>query len=91
MKVRVEFFNTLREKVNGLKYVEMEDVYTLRDVLKKLDEMFPNLKGEIWDGKDVNDDYLIMINGRNIEFLGGIEAKLSDGDEISMFPPAAGG
>ena len=91
MKVKVEFFNTLREKVNGLKYVEMEDVYTLRDVLKKLDEMFPNLKGEIWDGKDVNDDYLIMINGRNIEFLGGIEAKLSDGDEISMFPPAAGG
>jgi len=91
MKVKVEFFNTLREKVNGLKYVEMEDVYTLRDVLKKLDEMFPNLKGEIWDGKDVNDDYLIMINGRNIEFLGGVEAKLSDGDEISMFPPAAGG
>ena len=91
MKVKVEFFNTLREKVNGLKYVEIEDVYTLRDVLKKLDEMFPNLKGEIWDGEKVNEDYLIMVDGRNIVFLGGLDAKLNDGDEVSMFPPAAGG
>jgi len=87
----VEFFNTLREKVNGLKYVEMENVNTLRDVLTKLDEMFPNLKEEIWDGENLNEEYLIMINGRNIAFLGGVDAKLSDGDEVSMFPPAAGG
>jgi len=91
MKVKVEFFNMLRDKVGGLKYIEMEDVETLRDVLKRLDEMFPQIVGEIWDGKHVRDDYIVMINGRNMLFLGKEDTKLRDGDEISIFPPAAGG
>ena len=91
MKVKVEFFNMLRDKLGGLKYVEMENVNTLRDVLKRLDEMFPHIRGEIWDGKKVRDDYIVMINGRNMLFVGKEDAPLKDGDEISIFPPAAGG
>ncbi len=91
MKVKVEFFNMLRDKVGGLKFIEMEDVTTLRDVLHRLDEMFPDVRGEIWDGEHVRDDYIIMINGRNMLFLGKEDTVLKDGDEISIFPPAAGG
>jgi len=69
----------------------MEDVTTLRDVLHRLDEMFPDVRGEIWDGEHVRDDYIIMINGRNMLFLGKEDTVLKDGDEISIFPPAAGG
>lgn len=91
MKVKVEFFNMLRDKVGGLKFIEMEDVSTLRDVLHRLDEMFPDVRGEIWDGEHVRDDYIIMINGRNMLFLGKEDTVLKDGDEVSIFPPAAGG
>jgi len=33
----------------------------------------------------------ILLNGQNIEFLGGINAKLSDGDRVSIMPLIAGG
>lgn len=92
MAVKVEFFNTLRAALGGVKAVEVEGVQTLRDVMQKLEEMFPGkILGEVWDGEKLNEDYLIMINGRNVVFMGGIDAPVKDGDEISLFPPAAGG
>lgn len=33
----------------------------------------------------------IMLNGQNIEFLGGVKARLSDGDRVAIIPPVAGG
>lgn len=34
---------------------------------------------------------LILINGRNIKFLDGLETKLKDDDTIVLSPPMAGG
>lgn len=33
----------------------------------------------------------ILLNGRNIEFLGGLNAKLSEGDRVAIMPLVAGG
>jgi molybdopterin synthase sulfur carrier subunit len=33
----------------------------------------------------------LMVNGRSIEFLNGMETVLQDGDEFSMLPIVAGG
>ncbi|MFW9830605.1 MAG: ubiquitin-like small modifier protein 1 [Candidatus Thorarchaeota archaeon] len=33
----------------------------------------------------------ILINGRGLHVLQGLETLLSDGDEIAIFPPVAGG
>jgi molybdopterin synthase sulfur carrier subunit len=33
----------------------------------------------------------LMVNGRSIEFLNGMETVLQDGDEFSMLPLVAGG
>jgi len=32
-------------------------------------------------------DWNIRLNGRNVEYVGGLAAALNDGDEISIFPP----
>jgi molybdopterin converting factor small subunit len=32
-------------------------------------------------------DWNIRLNGRNVEYVGGLAAPLSDGDELSIFPP----
>ena len=36
-------------------------------------------------------DVSILLNGQYLEFLGGENAKLSDGDRIAIIPPIAGG
>jgi molybdopterin synthase sulfur carrier subunit len=33
----------------------------------------------------------VMVNGRDIGFIGGMETVLQEGDEIVIFPPVAGG
>lgn len=35
--------------------------------------------------------YKVLLNGRDIEFLEGLDTKVRDGDVIDVFPPAAGG
>lgn len=34
---------------------------------------------------------VMLINGRNIAKLNGLETVLKDGDQLTLFPPAAGG
>ena len=36
-------------------------------------------------------DYIYMLNGRSVEFLGKEDALLKDGDTLSLFPPIGGG
>ena len=33
----------------------------------------------------------VLLNGENVKFLGGPQAKLRDGDTLSLLPPVAGG
>jgi molybdopterin converting factor small subunit len=34
---------------------------------------------------------IILLNGRNIEFLNGLDTPLSDGDILAVFPTSGGG
>lgn len=34
---------------------------------------------------------IVLVNGKNIGYLKGERTKLRDGDEVSLFPPVAGG
>ncbi|MDH5201545.1 MAG: MoaD/ThiS family protein [Candidatus Bathyarchaeota archaeon] len=36
-------------------------------------------------------DLAILVNGRNIELLGGVETPLRDGDEVVILVPTSGG
>ena len=42
---------------------------------------------------DENDQllYKVLINGRDMALLGGLEAPLKDGDEVMVFLPGSGG
>ena len=93
MGIRVKFFAALWE-ITGEKEVELDGTnMTVREVLQKLIERYgETFKKEIMDNDDkVKDHYVILVNGRNIVFLDGINTKVKYGDLISVFPPVGGG
>lgn len=80
----VKLFATLIE-FTGKRKLEISGPKTVAELLEELDRMFPGFKRELEQG------YIILVNGKNIEHLRGFETPLSDGDTVSIFPPAGGG
>lgn len=88
MKIKVKVFFTLREKLGWKeKIIEMPSGSTIKDLI----EVFPRINNEIERYRSIGHSMIIMVNGRHIEFLNGYDTVLQDGDEVSFFPPAAGG
>lgn len=91
MNVQLRLFATFREAV-GARSVDREfpDGTTVGDVLHMLDEEYSAF--EVFDDEGDLREYLsILVNGRDITHLDGIDTPLEDGDKLSLFPPVAGG
>ena len=81
---RVKFFATLRE-ITG-KREENVRGSTVGEVMEFLYEKY----GERFR-KELEKKSMILVNGRNIEHLKGLETEVSEEDTVSVFPPAGGG
>jgi molybdopterin synthase sulfur carrier subunit len=69
--------------VSGSTYIE---------ALRSLVAQYPVLRGIILTGElKLKRDYIYLLNGRSVEFLGKEEAPLQDGDFLALFPPVGGG
>ncbi len=83
--VRVKLFATLRD-ITGKREIEIHGVSTVAELLERLYALYgDDFRREI-EGKN-----MILVNGRNILDGDGYETKLSDGDEVAIFPPVGGG
>ncbi|MCS7097879.1 MAG: MoaD family protein [Candidatus Methanomethyliaceae archaeon] len=91
MKVKIELFATLREMV-GNSLLEIENVENVREAVEALIEMFgARIKEILMEGDEKKESVKILVNGKDIRDLAGLETKLRNGDCISIFPPVAGG
>uniref|UniRef100_A0A7C4Y0R8 MoaD/ThiS family protein n=1 Tax=Caldisericum exile TaxID=693075 RepID=A0A7C4Y0R8_9BACT len=89
-KVKIKMYATIREKFKEGEVAVVAD--TVIEAIRKLVEMHPELKEEVLDENfNLKNDYIYLLNGRNIEFLKKGETPIEDGDKISIFPPVAGG
>ena len=89
-KIKVKLYATLRDKVGkDIVYINASNV---REAITEILKLFPSLKGEIVDenGK-LKDDYIYLVNGRNIVFLQNEDTPLKNGDKLTIFPPVGGG
>ncbi len=83
--IRVRYFATLRD-ITGKREEFFEDVPTIRMLLTLLYKKY----GDAFR-REIESRNMILVNGKNILDMNGYETEISDGDEISIFPPVGGG
>jgi MoaD family protein len=91
MSVEVRVPTILRSYTGGLKVVTGSGD-TIADLLTDLDGQFPGLRARLVteDGalhKFVN----VYVNDEDVRFLGALDAKINDGDTVTVLPAVAGG
>ncbi len=95
MKVQVKFLASLYDITKVLKTeLNIPDNATIKDLIQVIDTSVspPNFSKVILDDNGrLKDQYVILVNGRSIDFLNGLSTKLSNGDEVVFLPPAGGG
>ena len=65
---------------------------TVGNVLDNLVERHPALGQKLWDADGRLTGYVtILLNGRSVAYLDGLESPVSDADTLALFPPVGGG
>ena len=85
----VKFFAYLREYTN-CKIVDFPYQEDVRKLTQALSETYGS-RLRTPDGTDLGEEIIILVNGRHVENLGGIDTKLLPTDTVSIFPVVAGG
>jgi MoaD family protein len=97
LNVSVRFFGSLRallgKKVECVKFEDREKA-TVEKALKRLSEIHgKDFVEYVFDGRtgEIQSYLLLLVNGRSITVLRGLETRLIDGDVLAILPPVGGG
>jgi len=94
MAIEVRIPTILRTYTGGEKAVSAEGA-SLTALIDDLESNHPGIKDRLVEDKNGSDDLRrfvnIYINDEDVRFLGGLEAPLSDGDQVVVLPAVAGG
>ncbi len=94
MAVTVRFIGVLRSTSGKSKIaMKIKSAVPLRELVKKILEELPKLKRVLIDPEleDPRPNTLILVNGKEINVLNGLETMLKDGDEVVFVPVLHGG
>lgn len=86
---KIKLFANLREAA-GTSSVEIpgDDI---KELLDNLIANYPSLENMMLEDGKIRGYINILVNGDNIQHLEGLDTRVSDSDEIAMFPPVSGG
>jgi len=92
MKVSIRVFGNLVTILGRKQVIELNEGGTVGALSNRLAESAGlRRQGYLGNYKVGGDDLAILVNGRNIHLLDGVETVLKDGDEVVILPPTAGG
>ncbi len=95
MKVHVHYLGLVRIRVNKKEEdIEVPENTSVIDLLMKLSDMYGEwFRREVLNKEDKNlaEGMAITINGINLVQIGGLKAKLKEGDQVILLPFFAGG
>ena len=90
MAIEVRIPTILRTYTDGEKSVTGEGT-NLSALIDDLESKHAGLKDRLLDNGDLRRFVNVYVNDEDVRFLGGLEAALSDGDQIVVLPAVAGG
>lgn len=93
MKVTVKTIGPFSERIGFSQLTVNLKGRTIGDLLKQLcDEYGRNFRETMFNKQGSVRPYIkLLVNGRGLHVLQGIETTLRDGDIVAIFPPVAGG
>jgi len=72
--------------------VTLPDGATVRDLLRQLGELRPNIARVLLDENgNITPSINVFVNGRDVRHLSGLDTPVTPDDEVTIIPPAAGG
>ncbi len=91
MAIEVRIPTILRSFTGGAKIVEGSGD-TLNDLLSDLDGKYSGLRARLITDEGALHRFVnVYVNDEDVRFLGALEAKLADGDSVTILPAVAGG
>ena len=92
MKVVVRAFGEIKRALGGKLTVELRNSAKIRDLILKLGGRAGDSGRSFLGGYKLEDSALVvLVNGRNIHALDGIDTSLKDGDFVTFMPVLVGG
>jgi molybdopterin converting factor small subunit len=90
MSIEVRIPTILRTYTGGEKAVTADGA-SLSALIDDLEANHPGLKDRLIEDGDLRRFVNVYINDEDVRFIGGLDAGLSDGDQVVVLPAVAGG
>ena len=94
MAIEVRIPTILRTYTGGAKAVDASGG-SLSELIDDLEGNHPGIRGRLVEDKEGSIDLRrfvnVYVNDEDVRFIGGLEASLSDGDQVVVLPAVAGG
>jgi molybdopterin synthase sulfur carrier subunit len=94
MAITVKFLGALRHTSSASELaLNIKGALSIKELMNEIVREMPALKPSLIHQQleDLRSNALILVNGREISVLNGLETKLKDGDEIVFVPVVHGG
>lgn len=89
----IKLFATLRD-LTGAKQIEVpfHDGQTVRELIQTVRDVSPALADKMLDERgELTGLVHVLLDGRNIEWLDGLDTTIQESNTLVFLPPAAGG
>jgi molybdopterin synthase sulfur carrier subunit len=91
--ITVKFIGALRHASGvNTRVLDCEEC-SVKELIDKISRQLPELRRNLIHGEldDPRPNALILVNGREISVMNGLNTALNDGDEVVLIPVAHGG
>jgi sulfur-carrier protein len=92
MIVHIKAFANFRDILGRDLEMDIDNGSTIKELLDRLCASHQRMKSALFDESGKVREYVILMkNRKDVESLEGLKTTLSEGDEVAILPPIAGG